>query len=211
MLADKDQLERLQTRLADWPSTERMLLSLKLRCHEKSTQFSAVVHTYDKYYLVELQEASAQEAVPSLLESSQKVKKVFLALQEAENVTRIGEIAVDQIRELTGFDKVMLYRFDKQWNGTVIAEASAEEMVPYLGLRFPASDVPRQSRELYLHNPYRMIPDIHYKPARLIPIINPLTRSFTDLSACNLRAVQRCIWNTLAIWAWRLLCLCPLF
>jgi chemotaxis family two-component system sensor kinase Cph1 len=83
----------------------------------------------------------------------------------------------------------MLYKFDEQWNGTVIAEAREEDMVPYLNLRFPASDVPKQARELYFSNPYRIIPDVNYKPATLIPIVNPITYNFTDLSDCILRSV----------------------
>jgi light-regulated signal transduction histidine kinase (bacteriophytochrome) len=83
----------------------------------------------------------------------------------------------------------MIYRFDKEWNGTVIAEDMETEMESYYGFTFPASDIPRQARELYLRNPYRFIPDRNYQPVKLYPVINPTTQSFIDLSDCNVRGV----------------------
>lgn len=73
--------------------------------------------------------------------------------------------------------------------GMVVAEAVDDGMVSYNGLRFPASDIPHQVRELYLKNPYRYIPDTSYAPVKLVPVINPKTNSFTDLAFCTSRAV----------------------
>jgi light-regulated signal transduction histidine kinase (bacteriophytochrome) len=83
----------------------------------------------------------------------------------------------------------MIYQFDKDWNGTVLAEAKEADMEPYLHLHFPASDVPKQARDLYFKNPYRLIPDRSFTPARLIPVLNPVLRAFIDLSDCSLRSV----------------------
>jgi two-component system, chemotaxis family, sensor kinase Cph1 len=83
----------------------------------------------------------------------------------------------------------MIYQFDEDWNGTVIAESAEPGMDEYIGLRFPASDVPKQARALYLKNAYRLIPTREYTPLRLYPVINPITGAFLDLSDCNLRSV----------------------
>jgi light-regulated signal transduction histidine kinase (bacteriophytochrome) len=71
----------------------------------------------------------------------------------------------------------------------VIAEEKEEGMDVYMGLKFPASDVPKQARELYRRNPYRLIPNVDYQPIKLYPVINPLTHAFTDLTDSNLRSV----------------------
>lgn len=190
MLAD-NQLENIQARLKEWPVAERVPLNISLQSKEKTVHFSSVMHTYEQFYLIELLEVNEHEMNISFMEVYQKIKYISLALKDADSLKAIGEIAVEEIKKLSGFDKVMLYKFDRQWNGTVIAEARAEDMVSYLDLRFPASDIPRQSRELYLRNPHRLIPDTNFTPAKLVPVINPITHSFTDLSACNLRAVPK--------------------
>ncbi len=99
-----------------------------------------------------------------------------------------GRIAT-VIRANSGFDKVMVYRFDQEWNGDVVAEEMAPGMESYLGHKFPASDIPPQARALYQNTVYRLIPDISYVPVALYPVLNPLTGKFTDLSASNLRSV----------------------
>ena len=72
-----------------------------------------------------------------------------------------------QVLELTGFNRVMLYRFDETGCGTVLTEERDEELPSYLDLRFPASDIPQQARALYLTNTMRIIPDAHYVPSPL--------------------------------------------
>jgi light-regulated signal transduction histidine kinase (bacteriophytochrome) len=73
------------------------------------------------------------------------------------------------VAQLTGFDRVMVYRFDPDWNGSVIAEVKAPELEPYLGLHYPASDIPEQARQLYLRNWLRLITTVDYDPAPLVP------------------------------------------
>ncbi len=138
--------------------------------------------------LLELEEVVGV-AEESFMTAYQEVKYITAALKEASDVESICRIAALEIRQLSGFDRVMIYRFDDLWNGTVLAEAREEDLEPYLGLRFPASDVPRQTRELYYRNPYRLIPDREFTPVRLRPVVNPITRAFTDLSESTLQGV----------------------
>src|SRR5690606_19727 len=107
----------------------------------------------------------------------------------AETVQEVCNIAVHELRKISGFDGVLMYRFDEDWNGTVVAEEKDNRLDAYIGQTFPASDVPRQARELYLKNPYRLIPNRNYQPIRLYPVINPRTSAFINLSDCNLRSV----------------------
>lgn len=96
---------------------------------------------------------------------------------------------VEQVRLLTGYDRVMLYRFRHDDAGEVIAEARDVQMPSYLGLRYPASDIPAQARRLYLHNRIRVIPDARYAPVPLLPGRTAEGRPL-DLSQMSLRSVS---------------------
>jgi PAS domain S-box-containing protein len=108
------------------------------------------------------------------------------ALRTLTEVTAIAHAATRLVQTITGFDRVMVYRFDADWNGAVIAEACADRVEPYLGLHFPASDIPSQARELYLTNKVRQIPDTLYQPIALLGAA-PGT---VDLSQSALRSVS---------------------
>ncbi|MCF6370252.1 ATP-binding protein [Rhizobium halophilum] len=94
------------------------------------------------------------------------------------------------IQELTGFDRVLVYRFDEGWNGQVAAEAGNGALPSYLDLRFPASDIPAQARALYASSPVRLIPDAAYQPVPIEPALNPETQMPLDLSLAQLRSVS---------------------
>jgi light-regulated signal transduction histidine kinase (bacteriophytochrome) len=94
------------------------------------------------------------------------------------------------VRRLTGYDRVKIYRFADDWSGEVVAEDAAPEMPSYLGLHFPASDIPPQARALYRRNPIRIIPDIDYLPSALVPGKHPDTGAPVDLSFAVLRSVS---------------------
>ena len=87
----------------------------------------------------------------------------------AEDAGDFHQRAAEQVRLLTGYDRVMVYRFRHDDAGEVIAEARADDLEPYLGLRYPASDIPPQARALYLRNRLRVIPDAGYVPVPVIP------------------------------------------
>ncbi|HST44046.1 MAG TPA: GAF domain-containing protein, partial [Luteimonas sp.] len=94
-----------------------------------------------------------------------------------------------QVRLLTGYDRVMVYRFRHDDAGDVIAEARADDMEPYLGLRYPAGDIPSQARALYLRNRLRVIPDALYQPVPIVPATTA-TGVPLDLSQHALRSVS---------------------
>jgi light-regulated signal transduction histidine kinase (bacteriophytochrome) len=96
------------------------------------------------------------------------------------------QLLVEQMQGLSGFDRVMVYRFLPDGCGEVIAEAAAPGLAPYRGLRYPASDIPQIARALYLANRHRQIPDVDAPPA---PIITE-TGFTPDLTLSDLRAVS---------------------
>jgi light-regulated signal transduction histidine kinase (bacteriophytochrome) len=182
--ADTAQLTSLGQRFKD-NLKEKFPVSLMLNGRRAMT----LAHFKPDYIILEIEKAEP-ERERSFTSVFEEVKYAMAAIEAADTIESASQAAVHELRRLTGFDGVMMYRFDEEWNGTVIAEEKeAPELEHYLGHTFPGSDVPKQARDLYLKNPYRLIPDRDFTPVRLHPVMNPLTSSFIDLSDCNLRGV----------------------
>jgi chemotaxis family two-component system sensor kinase Cph1 len=109
-------------------------------------EFDAIVHRADAGVLIEFEPASTDaESVPAAA-----VYRAMHRLTRATTREQLWADAAVELRRLTGFDQVMIYHFHPDTHGEIVAEERAEEMEPYLGLHFPASDIPAQARELYL-------------------------------------------------------------
>jgi PAS domain S-box-containing protein len=112
------------------------------------------------------------------------------AIARLRNVAAMAHIthnAAVYVRDMTGFDRVMIYQFDEDWNGEVIAEACIDSIEPYLGLHFPASDIPSQARELFKSSRIRQISDAGYRPSSLVARGD---RQAIDLGKSSLRSVS---------------------
>jgi diguanylate cyclase (GGDEF)-like protein/PAS domain S-box-containing protein len=96
------------------------------------------------------------------------VRDALWRLDAEQDMLRYAEAVIGQLRLLTGFDRVMMYRFDENWDGEVIAESKIDAVASYLGNRFPASDIPPQARRLYTRNLVRVIADIDAEPVPLV-------------------------------------------
>jgi light-regulated signal transduction histidine kinase (bacteriophytochrome) len=119
------------------------------------------------------------------------VRTMMLRMQEAARGTEaFCQAIADEVRDVSLFDRVMVYRFLPDDAGCVVAEARDPAVESFRGLRFPAADIPAQARRLYLHNWVRTIPDRNYAPAALHPAINTLTGAPLDLSQSILRSVS---------------------
>ncbi|MEZ0495661.1 HWE histidine kinase domain-containing protein [Sphingomonas sp. IW22] len=94
-----------------------------------------------------------------------------------------------QVRALTGFDRVMVYRFDPDGSGTVVAEAVGSGLGSFLDLRYPASDIPKQARALYVRTPFRVIADVGAAPVPIVPTLDERGEPI-DLSLSVLRSVS---------------------
>lgn len=166
--------------------SDKVPVSLSLK--NTGGKLLCLLHSKPGYLILEL-EKSNSESERYFTSVFQDVKYSMAAIEQAQSVKEVSEVAIHELRKLSGFDGILMYQFDKDWNGTVIAEEKDPRLEPYMGQKFPASDIPKQARQLYLKNPYRLISDRDYTPIRLYPVINPVTRAFIDLSECNLRSV----------------------
>jgi light-regulated signal transduction histidine kinase (bacteriophytochrome) len=179
--------EAFEAQLADPPpaGTTRYLRSIRIGTTQGERRYEIAVSRSGDCAVLELEEPPA-EAVSSLESLYPTLRRFVEQLQGASSVDVLCGLAAQDVRRMTGFDRVLIYRFDELWNGTVIAEDRNDVLPSYLDLRFPASDIPAQARELYRRNRLRIISDADYTP---VPIQSrdpaPL-----DLSDSVLRSVS---------------------
>jgi two-component system, chemotaxis family, sensor kinase Cph1 len=145
-------------------------------------------HDRDGVRILEIEPSSPLPQ--STAEVLAQVRKTAALFDRALDHTELLQSAAREARGLTGFDRVMIYRFLRDGSGSVAAEDRADALWPFLNHRYPASDIPMQARELYLRNLIRVIPDVSYTPAPLIPPLNPATKAPLDMSECTLRSVS---------------------
>ncbi|WP_448609381.1 SpoIIE family protein phosphatase [Geodermatophilus sp. URMC 60] len=147
-----------------------------------------VVHRADGLLLTEWEPLAGAEQADAVWHA-----RLALVLQRLSAGGTLDELTASlarDVRALTGFDRVMVYRFDPEWNGEVVAEDRREDLEPFLGLRYPASDIPAQARALYATHWLRLIPDATYRRVPLEPAANPVTGHPLDLSGAMLRSVS---------------------
>ena len=171
-------------------------IRLPIQLHLKSAllkegeeiDYLAVVYDSGDHYVVELEPATEFRDVYS---AEQFIKLYSMSIAPRfKEMTSLGEMAremVSTIRYLTNMDRVVLYKFNEDYSGKVIAEAKAEDMESYQDLYFPASDIPKQARELYKTNWVRLVPDTELPPAKLVPSAEESGRERLDLSRSLLR------------------------
>ncbi|WP_036483780.1 ATP-binding protein [Myxosarcina sp. GI1] len=118
------------------------------------------------------------------------VKKPIERIQNTNTLDELCNAIVEEVKKITEFDRVMVYRFNDEGAGAVVAEAAEEGLEPFLGLYYPTTDIPRQAKYLYTLNFIRTIPDANYESVPIIPEFNPLTDEPLDMSMSVLRSVS---------------------
>jgi light-regulated signal transduction histidine kinase (bacteriophytochrome) len=171
---------------------EQSPLPIQLSFDENATyqEWELGAHENGEALYLELIKATAEHRQESSLAFHRKIRDSLQALHRSKSLQELCNITVDEIREMTGFDRVMIYRFHPDWSGEVISEACREGVDSYLGHHFPSSDIPSQARAIFLQNWLRMIPDAAYALARIIPGKHPQTGKPLDLSRSMLRSVS---------------------
>ncbi len=145
------------------------------------------IHSNAALIIIEIEGAGAGDQSRNVLESA---KTALSKIRDAATVESLCDQVVREIRRLTGYDRVMVYWFDRDGHGTVIAEAKTGDMEPYLGLRYPASDIPQQARQLYLLARIRLIPDVSYESVSIEHDDGAGVSAVIDMSHCLLRSVS---------------------
>lgn len=148
-----------------------------------------IIHRSDGVLILELEpKISSKQNYP--VSFYHLLKTSIAKISNAANFQESTDILVRELRQMTGYDRVMIYRFESDDSGIVIAEDKKPELEAFLGLHYPATDIPKQARKLYFQNWLRIIVDINYQPVQIMPTNNPLTDRPLDLSRSLLRSVS---------------------
>lgn len=146
--------------------------------------FNLVIHSSGEYIVLEFEEevSDVDQQLQTLIGSS------LSRILEGGTLNETLDLAAKQIKELIGYDRVMIYKFWEDGHGEVVAEQRNPDLEPFMGLHYPASDIPKQARELYKVNLTRIIADVDATPAAIFndaAVAKPL-----DLTHSTLRAVS---------------------
>ncbi|MCF3650563.1 ATP-binding protein [Synoicihabitans lomoniglobus] len=151
--------------------------------------FEALLHRHNTVLILELERWKDGEALKNA-PSLGRFQRTLKLLSEAKSLTDFCQHAATSVREFIGFDRVMVYRFADDDSGHVIAESRRDDLESYLGLHYPASDIPKQARDLFRRSPVRLNPDIYYQPVPLDPPLHPRTDKPLDMSHCVTRSMS---------------------
>ena len=152
---------------------------------EANDCFDIAIHISERLIVLEAEPASTEPQG----DATGTIRAMMARLNQAEGVEAFFREGARQVRALTGFDRVMVYRFDQTGAGEVVAEAARGGIGSFLGLHYPASDIPAQARALYVRNIFRVIADVAATPVPIVPQQDQRGHPL-DLSLCILRSVS---------------------
>ena len=180
-----DAIHALRNRLAllRGPDDVERLFSYALA--DNGALFDVAIHMVDGTIIVEGEPARPRDHGDAM----STVRGMMTRLDQSDDMSGFFREGARQVRALTGFDRVMIYRFDKDGSGEVVAEAAKSGIGSFLGLNYPASDIPKQARQLYMRNLLRTIVDVESKPVQIVPAKSP-SGDALDLSLSTLRSVS---------------------
>lgn len=145
--------------------------------------FDLVLHHNGQQIVAELEHKRTDVAAMNV---QTVLGHTMVAMQKSADIPTVLQRVAEQVKGLIGYDRVMVYRFWEDWHGEVLAEAKNDDLEPFLGLHYPASDIPKQARALYEINLTRLIADVN---GAVVPI-EARTSAPLDLTHAQLRAVS---------------------
>jgi diguanylate cyclase (GGDEF)-like protein len=161
------------------------------------TQASLIVDgTRLLFDVLQYQELIYLEIEPEILEPQTdrlptRAQLLIDGLRSSSSLASLLNRAAQQLRGLSGYDRVMVYQFLKEGHGSVVAEDCADGMEPYVNLHYPASDIPAQARRLYLLQRIRVVADAQNVAVPVFKDAAMSTHLATlDMTYCNLRSVS---------------------
>ncbi|MGV8899402.1 MAG: EAL domain-containing protein [Burkholderiaceae bacterium] len=169
---------------ASWPGS--LISSITLNHNGRDTPFDVQIFRSDGLIVIEIEKEPPAEG-DVFHRQFIPVRDSLWKLDAEQDMQRYSQTVVDEVRLLTGYDRVMMYRFDQKWDGEVIAESRVDGIFSYLGNHFPASDIPPQARELYTRNLVRLIVDVDNVS---IPIRSAASSNPLDLSMSWMRSMS---------------------
>lgn len=176
-----DLLERIRPHLTE-PMDD---MAVGVRCHigRPLRPFDGLMHRpRGGGLIIELEQAGPP------VDTSRYPENALQQIISANTLSALCDRTAEIFKDVTGYDRVMVYRFDEHGHGQVMSEAREPALESYLGNRYPASDIPQIARRLYERNRVRVLQDVDYAPAPLVPGGSPVTGEPLDMSLCLLRS-----------------------
>ncbi|XP_038977339.1 phytochrome B-like isoform X1 [Phoenix dactylifera] len=172
-----------------------LLNPLWIHSRASGKPFYAILHRIDIGIVIDLEPARPEDPALSIAGAVQSQKLAVRAISSLQSlpggdIKLLCDTVVDHVRQLTGYDRVMVYKFHEDEHGEVVAESRRDDLEPYLGLHYPATDIPQASRFLFKQNRVRMIVDCNSTPVQVIQdesLMQPLC-----LVGSTLRAPHGC-------------------
>ena len=192
---EPESLQNVTALIREAASTYVNPFRVPLLTAEGRVEFDGIAHILsDSITVLELERnpdiAEGGLATEGLDSYLQLIQRSLNRISDLDQMAEITQLMAEEVRRFTGFDRVMVYRFAEDFHGEVIAESVVDEMEPYLGLHYPASDIPAQARELYLKTQVRLLQDVDGAPSPLVPQLHPQTGEPLDMSQAVLRSMS---------------------
>ena len=191
---------RLRNILATEPTDCNPIYAFSLPAGGQVAAMDVTVHTLDGVVMLEFEATGispATQVVDQVAPGPQPgpdyyslIKKTVTRLQATQTVQTFCQALADETRLLSGMDRVMIYKFHADHHGEVFAESRKSELAPWLGLHYPAEDIPKPARDIFAKTWIRPVPDIHGALAEMLPLVNPDTGKPVDMTFCALRGVS---------------------
>jgi len=153
-------------------------------------EIKARVFASNGQFVLELMHDEEANQATKISDLSLLIQQLLLNSESETDIYPYFDQVASIVQALTAFDRVMVYRFDANWDGEVIAESRVESAISYKGTHFPASDIPPQARRLYTFNLVRHIVDIDAIAVLVVPTLNPATQQPLDLTYSALRSLS---------------------
>jgi chemotaxis family two-component system sensor kinase Cph1 len=161
---------------------------LRVRIGRPARELDCIAHRHAGMLLLEFESAEGAHSLRPLRIATQ-VQGPLRRMGCETTIEGLAHVAAAEVRRASAFDRVIVYRFDPDWNGRVIADVG-DAFPSYLGHQFPASDIPAQARELFLVNTLRSIADATSQPVPIVPAVDPQNGRPLDLTRSLLRSAS---------------------
>jgi diguanylate cyclase (GGDEF)-like protein len=186
------ELHEAATAIQEDPTeADRGVFRVAFQVAGKPHEFAATLHHGGAYVLLELEPSPPPPGAGKWNRSGSVLlegRRAFARMSGARSVRELCDLMVAELARITGYDRTMVYRFGEDGSGEVFAERCDAKLEPYLGLHYPASDIPAQARRLYLEQSARYIADVNAPQSALVPRLMPATDLPLDLSRVLLRS-----------------------
>ena len=191
---------RLRSILATEPTDRNPIYAFTLPASEQIAALDVTLHTIDGAAMLEFEGTGRTQPGAETGPVAPRprngpdyyslIKKTVARLQTTETGQTLCQLLAEEVRLLSGLDRVMIYKFHADHHGEVFAESCRSDLAPWLGLHYPAGGIPQQARDLLAKISIRPVPDINGELAEMMPLVNPDTGNPVDMTFCALRGLS---------------------